>query len=120
MEGITIRTATLADLETLLTFERGIITAERPFDQTLNDAPINYYNIAAMIAAPHIEVVVAETGNEIIGSGYARIEDAKTLPEAPAICLPRFYVCETGISRQRRKSTGDKKVAEMVYRAGHQ
>jgi len=77
MEEITIRTATLADLETLLTFEQGIITAERPFDQTLDNDPISYYDIAAMIKAPHIEVVVAENDGEIIGSGYARIEDAK-------------------------------------------
>ena len=74
---ITIRTATLADLDTLLTFEQGIISTERPFDTTLNQDPISYYDIAAMITAPHIEVVVAEIGDEIIGSGYARIDNAK-------------------------------------------
>jgi ribosomal protein S18 acetylase RimI-like enzyme len=30
-----------------------------------------------MIQAPHIEVVIAEVDSEIIGSGYARIEDSK-------------------------------------------
>ena len=30
-----IRHATLDDLETLLSFEQGIIAAERPFDETL-------------------------------------------------------------------------------------
>jgi RimJ/RimL family protein N-acetyltransferase len=30
-----------------------------------------------MITAPNIELLVAELDNELIGSGYARIEDAK-------------------------------------------
>ena len=77
MEEFFVRSATLADLDTLLTFEQGIISTERPFDTTLDDDPISYYNIAAMISTPHIEVVVAQIGDEIIGSGYARIEDAK-------------------------------------------
>jgi ribosomal protein S18 acetylase RimI-like enzyme len=74
---INVRTATLADLDALLTFEQGIINTERPFDPTLKPDPINYYDIAAMIDAPHIEVVVAHAGDEVIGSGYARIEEAK-------------------------------------------
>jgi len=77
MEIITTRTATIADLDILLGFEQGVIQSERPFDPTLKDGHINYYDIAAMIQAPHIEVVVAESGSEIIGSGYGRIEDSK-------------------------------------------
>jgi len=77
MEQIVTRTATLADLDTLLEFEQGIVHTERPFDPTLKDGRIHYYDIAAMIQAPHIEVVVAELNGEIIGSGYARIEDSK-------------------------------------------
>jgi ribosomal protein S18 acetylase RimI-like enzyme len=83
MEIITTRTATLADLDILLGFEQGVIQSERPFDTTLKDGPINYYDIAAMIQAPHIEVVVAESGSEIIGSGYARIEDSKIYLKHP-------------------------------------
>jgi ribosomal protein S18 acetylase RimI-like enzyme len=77
MEQITTRTAMLADLDILLEFEQEIIQTERPFDPTLKDGHINYYDIAAMIQAPHIEVVVAEMNSEIIGSGYARIDDSK-------------------------------------------
>jgi len=78
MEIITVRTAVPADLDILLGFEQGIIAAERPFDPTLKEGHINYYDIAEMIKASHIEVVVAEFGNEIIGGGYARIEPSKT------------------------------------------
>jgi len=77
MAEIILRPATLNDLDTLLSFEQGIITAERPFDPTLKPGHINYYDIAAMITAPDVEVVVACAGAEIIGSAYARIETSK-------------------------------------------
>ena len=77
MNTITIRKAHHNDLEKLLEFEQGIITAERPFDPTLKAEKINYYDIEKMISAPHIEVLVAEIGSELVGSGYARIETAK-------------------------------------------
>ena len=74
MGAITIRPASLDDLDILLSFEQGIVHSERPFDPTLQDGEIHYYDIAEMINAPHIEVAVAELNGEIIGSGYARIE----------------------------------------------
>jgi len=77
IDAITTRSATLQDLGTLLRFEQGVIAAERPFDPTLKPDPNHYYNIPEMIAAAHIELLVAEYKAEIIGSGYARIEDAK-------------------------------------------
>lgn len=77
MTEINIRKARLEDLKILLEFEQGIITAERPFDPTLKEDKINYYDIEQMITTPHIEVLVAEIRSEIVGSGYARIETAK-------------------------------------------
>lgn len=77
MQNITTRKATLADMDTLLQFEQGVISAERPFDPTLKPGPINYYNLNELITAPHIQLVVAELDGEIIGSGYARIETSK-------------------------------------------
>jgi ribosomal protein S18 acetylase RimI-like enzyme len=74
---IEVRKAELADLPVLLAFEQGIIAAERPFDPTLQSNKINYYNIEKMILDPNIEVVVAAIKNRIVGSGYARIEEAK-------------------------------------------
>ena len=77
MQAITIRKASLKDIDTLLRFEQGVIATERPFDSTLRKGHIQYYDIEKMITAPHIELVVAESGSEIIGSGYARIETSK-------------------------------------------
>ncbi|UQD56185.1 GNAT family N-acetyltransferase [Flavobacterium sp. K5-23] len=77
MDEIHIRKAKLEDLSVLLEFEQGIINAERPFDPTLKEGTIHYYDIQQMIEASHIEVLVAVINSEIIGSGYARIESAK-------------------------------------------
>ncbi|PHR71860.1 MAG: GNAT family N-acetyltransferase [Lutibacter sp.] len=73
----TTREARIEDLETLLEFEQGVINFERPFDPTLKEEKINYYDIEAMIAAKDVFVVVAINCNEIVGSGYARIENGK-------------------------------------------
>ena len=72
-----IRKATSADMEILRHFEQGVIAAERPFDPTLKTGHIHYYDLEEMITSSHIEIIVAESGNKIIGSGYARIERSK-------------------------------------------
>lgn len=71
-KSIHIRSAQKSDLQTLLRFEQGIVTAERPYDHTLKPDPISYYDIAAMLDAPDSEVAVAELNGQLIGSGYAQ------------------------------------------------
>lgn len=70
---ISVRTATLNDLDRLFQFEQGVITTERPFDPTLKEGHINYYDITEMITSPSVEIVVAEIDDNIVASGYARI-----------------------------------------------
>ena len=77
MNEINIRKATLADLIQLLAFEQDLIKTERPFDPTLKPDPVNYYDLKAMLTSSLAEVVVAEAGNKIIASGYARINRSK-------------------------------------------
>jgi len=74
---ITTRPATPADLPDLLAFEQGIIAFERPYNPTLKPGHISYYDVAAMVASPDIEVIVAEDGDLIVGSGYAKTIMAK-------------------------------------------
>lgn len=74
MENIIVRPARQEDLPVLLEFEQGVIEAERPMDSTLKSGKINYYDIAAMIEADDVEVLVAELDGELVGCGYARIE----------------------------------------------
>lgn len=110
MEQIITRTATLADLDTLLEFEQGIIQAERPFDPTLKDGHINYYDIATMIEVPHVEVMVAEVSSEIIGSGYARIEDSKVYLKHPKHAYLGFMYVKPG---HRGKGVNKKVIAAL-------
>jgi GNAT superfamily N-acetyltransferase len=77
MNQLKIRKAKLDDLKTLLEFEQGIVAAERPYDPTLKEGEIHYYDIEKMILATDIEVIVAEIDTVIVGSGYARIANAK-------------------------------------------
>ena|ERR1700744_1741788 len=87
---ITTRPARLNDLDTLLIFEQGIVETERPFDTTLKDGEIHYYDLAKMIEAPDVEVIVAELGSEVIGSGYARIVESKPYLKHPQHCYLGF------------------------------
>ncbi len=77
-ELIHIRTATAADLATLLDFEQKIIATERPMDPTLiQDQPISYYPIADYLDADDTEVLVAVAGDQIVGSVYGQIRPRK-------------------------------------------
>jgi GNAT superfamily N-acetyltransferase len=75
--SVTIRQATRQDLPALLRFEQGVIDAERAFDPTIKDGSIHYYDLAAMLASDQVHFLVAESGGEPVGCGYARLEAAK-------------------------------------------
>ena len=78
MEQYTIRKATLTDLMTLKSFEQEIIRAERPYDPTLDEHPISYYDLRELILSNSAIVMVAEINARLIGSGYAQIREAKS------------------------------------------
>ncbi|VAW11080.1 Acetyltransferase [hydrothermal vent metagenome] len=74
---IVVREAVLEDLFTLLAFEQGVITAERPFDPTLAKDPITYYNLEEMILSDKAVVLVAVADKRIIASGFGKLKQAK-------------------------------------------
>jgi len=78
MKEIQVRSALLEELPILLEFEQGIITAERPYDPTLANDPISYYNIKELIESKNAEVIVALIDDKIIASAYAKIVKAKS------------------------------------------
>src|SRR5690606_3147423 len=73
---IRIREATEQDIEKLLTFEQGVIEAERPFDPTLKDGHITYYDLPGLMASNQAILAVAEHQGELVASGYARLAPA--------------------------------------------
>jgi ribosomal protein S18 acetylase RimI-like enzyme len=74
---ISIRTANLDDLETLLQFEQGVIAFERPLDSFLADGDLSYYNIPHLITSKKSHLIVGVLNNELVASGYIRLEDSK-------------------------------------------
>ena len=74
---VTVRPATPGDLAALLRFQQGVVEAERPFDPTLKDGSVHYYDIAALMASTDVHFLVAECGSDLVGCGFARIEAAK-------------------------------------------
>ena len=72
---MTIRPADKNDLTVLLEFEQEIIKAERPFNSTLKNSEIHFYDLHQLMGSQKAKVIVAEVDNEIIGSGYAAIKE---------------------------------------------
>ncbi|WOC41117.1 GNAT family N-acetyltransferase [Polaribacter sp. HL-MS24] len=81
--SISIRTAKASDLETLLEFEQGVIEAERPLDPFLAEGTLTYYNIPELISSDQIHFVVAVSRNELVASGYLRVENSKHYHKNP-------------------------------------
>lgn len=77
MNDILVRKATINDRTVLLEFEQGVIRAERPFDPTLKDDPVHYYDLDQMLSDPQTDVVVVEAGGQVVASGYSRIQVSK-------------------------------------------
>ena len=77
MVPVNIREATVHDIQALLLFEQGVISAERPFDPTLKDHPTHYYELQEMIDDPEVHLLVGELDGKLVASGYARIKKAK-------------------------------------------
>lgn len=71
------REATAQDLEILLTFEQGIVSAERPFNSTLIDGEIHYYDLNEFVESPDATLIVVEDHEEIVASGYALIKKSE-------------------------------------------
>jgi len=87
------RSATARDIDALRQFEQGIVSAERAFDPTLKMEPVQYYDIEKMIVDEQVRFVVAERANELIGCGFARIDNAKAcLSHAQQAYLGLMYV----------------------------
>ncbi len=134
---LTIRPAKPEEINVLLAFELGIIEAERPFDSTLKQGEIHYYDLLALIESPKAEVLVAVVDAELVGSGYAKILEGKSYHKFSAYAYLGFmYVkpafrgkgvnqkiidglCEwsksNGISEIRLEVYNDNEAAKKAY-----
>lgn len=54
-----------------------LVNAERPFDITLQEGDLIYYNLKELIEQDNSELMVLEKDGMLIGCGYAQIRPAK-------------------------------------------
>lgn len=72
-----IRPVKKEEISLLLKFEQELVEFERPFDSTLKDEKISYYDISSKINSKDSCVLIAEVNDEIVGSGFLDIVKAK-------------------------------------------
>jgi len=90
---ISFRAATAEDIDALRHFEQCIVNAERAFDPTLIPGPFQYHDIEKMLLADHARFIVVQRGNQLVGCGFARIDDAKAhLSHAKQAYLGLMYL----------------------------
>ena len=76
LDEINVREAKLKDISTLRQFEQEVIAYERTFATNLKEDPITYYDLENLINRKDAQVLIAIIGNQIVGSGYALIENS--------------------------------------------
>lgn len=72
------RPASLNDLTALAEFLQMLVNAERPFDITLQEGDLIYYDLKELIERDNSELLVLEIDGKLVGCGYAQIRPAKT------------------------------------------
>ncbi len=118
MLQINYRTAKTSDLEYLYEFEQGIISAERPFDPTLKEGKINYYDLKKMIQQDDVEIILAVLGEEIIGSGYVKIIKAKPYLKFESLAYIGFIYVKPDHRRKGISQTIIKKLIQWAKSKG--
>jgi ribosomal protein S18 acetylase RimI-like enzyme len=74
---ITYREASMDDLSRLLVLEQKVVEAERPFNASITPGRTTYYDTEDLITSDDAYLIVAESANNIIGTGYAQIRQSK-------------------------------------------
>jgi GNAT superfamily N-acetyltransferase len=77
MDNLLLRDAVLEDLPFLKEFEQEIIKAERPFDPTIRQDPVSYYDLKDYVLRKDVKVVVADVNGLLVASGYALTKKAR-------------------------------------------
>ena len=99
--SISIRTAELDDLKTLLKFEQGAIKAARPLDPFIDDADLHYYNVPELITAKKIHFIVATIKTELIACGYIKLENSQHYHKNPIHGYVGFIYVKPSFRGQR-------------------
>ena len=100
-----LREASINDLSKLLELEQKIIDSERPYHLFIKENDVTYYDLQNLISDANSYLVVMESGDEIIGSGYAQIRASKSCYTHDKHCYLGFIYLEP---EYRGQSLGSK------------
>jgi len=108
---ISIRKSQLSDLDKLLEFEQGVIASERPFDASLKESHITYYNLEKLITNENAQLVVVEHEGELIASGYAVLKKSEPFEKHDYFSYLGFMFVDP---RYRRKGINKKIIDSLI------
>lgn len=77
MTTLNFRQATPADAQALEQLEQAVVEAERPFNQAIKPENARYYDMPRLISHPDTYLLVADTGDAIVATGYVQIRQSK-------------------------------------------
>jgi ribosomal protein S18 acetylase RimI-like enzyme len=109
--NVNIRPSQLNDLDTLLDFEQGVIASERPFDQSLKEDKITYYNLEKLITNDNSQLIVAEYEGALIASGYALIMGSKPFEKREHFSYLGFMFV---VPKYRRKGLNKRIIESLI------
>ena len=108
---VNIRKAKLGDLDKLLEFEQDLITSERPFDESLKNETITYYDIKKLIGDEDSQLLVAEYEGELIASGYALIRKSEAFEKCDYFSYLGFMYVDP---KHRRKGINKQVIDTLI------
>jgi len=88
------REATIEDIPQLRKLEQRLIEAERPYDLSIKDENVSYYDLEDLVSNPDSHLIVAEVASEIAGSGYAQIRTSNSFHIHDKHCYLGFIYLE--------------------------
>ena len=71
------RHAILDDVPQLRNLEQKLIEAERLYNPLIRESGVRYYDIEALISDHKSVLLVAETSNNVVATGYAKVRQSK-------------------------------------------
>src|SRR3989338_336880 len=71
--AMNIRKATLDDFSALHLLQQKLVRHERPFDPTIKEGDVEYYDLKHLIVSEKAQFLVAEIGGSIVGCGFGEL-----------------------------------------------
>ena len=89
------REATVDDLPRLMELEQAIIDSERPYNPSIKEENVTYYDLIGLVGEVDAKLLIVEDEGRIIGSGYAQIRESRPYFKHHRHCYLGFIFVES-------------------------